>query len=211
MNRCASDQRGAALLITLLMVVVLGALAAGVVTITITETMISGAHRTAQETAYAAEAALERAIHDLATIGDWSPVLALPPGNLTSTFFDGQLSPTAPDGRRLDTPTLTVERQRNSDARDGPLVTASDWPRWRVYAQGSLDRLPTRAPGPPAYLIVWVADDREGDGDPGRDTNGQILVLAEAYGTGGARRAVEAVIRRSAPGVVQLLTRRAVR
>jgi hypothetical protein len=193
------------------MAVVLGALAAGVITVTITETTIAGAHRSALEASYAAEAALERAIHDLATVTDWSAVLSTPPSSQTSTFLDGHISPDGPDGRRLDVARLGLERQRNSDARDGSFINAADWPRWHLYAQGSLDLLATPATGPPAYLFVWVADDGEGDGDPAHDSNDQILVHAEAHGVGGARRSVEAVIRRSGPGVVQVLTRRALR
>jgi hypothetical protein len=63
----------------------------------------------------------------------------------------------------------------------------------------------------PAYLLVWVADDGEGDGDPAVDSNGQILVHAEAYGASGACRGVEAAIRRAQPPVVQVLARRPVR
>lgn len=206
-----SSQRGAALLIAILLAVVLGALAAGVVTGTITETAIASAHRCALEASYAAEAAFERAVYDLALIPDWTVVLSSSPSSQTSTFTDGQTAPRAPDGRRLDIARLSAERQRDSDARDGSFIDAADWPRWQLYAQGALDELATPATGPPAYLVVWVADDGDGDGDPTRDSNGQILVHAEAYGVGGARRAVEGAIKMSAPGVVQSLTRRAVR
>lgn len=203
-------QRGAALLLALLMTLVLAAIGAGLIAVTVTDTLISGAHRTGYETMYAAEAALERAIHDLAPLADWSPVLVPAPGNLVSTFIDGQAAPGAPDGSQLDIAALTAERQRTSDARE-TFVQATDLPRWQLYAQGPLGTLPAAAPGPPAYLLVWVADDAEGDGDPTHDSNGQILVYAEAHGTGGARRALEATVRRARPGVVEVLTRRAVR
>jgi hypothetical protein len=206
-----ADERGAALFIALLVAVILGALAAGLVAVTITETMISSAHRSVQEAAFAAEAGLERAIHDLATVSDWSSVLSAPPANLTSTFMDGLSTIRTPDGRTFEVASLTSERQRTSDARDGPSLAVPDWPLWRLYAQGSLDRLPSPGPVSPAYLLVWVADDGEGDGDPGVDSNGQILVHAEAYGASGARRGVEAAIRRAQPPVVQVLARRPVR
>jgi hypothetical protein len=204
------DERGAALFIAILVTLILGALAAGLVAVTMTETMISGAHRSTAEAVYAAEAALERAVHDLATVTDWSAVLAPSPGNLTSTFMDASAEPLAPDGRSLSVPALTASRQRASDARDGTFLPAGDWPRWQLYGSGALESLPLPAPGPPAYLLVWVADDGDGDGNPSADANGQILVHAEAYGIG-ARRAVEAAVRRVAPGVVQVFSRRPAR
>jgi hypothetical protein len=46
-----------------------------------------------------------------------------------------------------------------------------------------------------AYVVAWVADDPdETDGDPSRDSNGVILVRAEAFGTRGAWRAIEATL-----------------
>ena len=84
-----ADDHGIAVIIALLLAVLLGAIAAALVTLTTTETSISLSFRHAQEASHGAEAALERALHDLAAMGDWSAALAAPPGNVTSTFDDG--------------------------------------------------------------------------------------------------------------------------
>jgi hypothetical protein len=205
----ASGEKGAALIIALLVAVLLGALAAGAITIAMTDTLIADSHRAAHEAACASEAALDRALHDLAALADWSLALAPPPANVVSTFNDGRTVASAPDGRRLDLIRLTVDRQADSDSRDGPFLAPADRPQWRLYAHAPIADLPVDGPaGPPAYLIVWVADDADGDGDPLADGNSQVLVRAEAYGIG-ARRGVEAAIRRGPGAVVQVLARRA--
>ena len=55
--------------------------------------------------------------------------------------------------------------------------------------------LPGRANIPPAYLLVWVADDGEdGDGDAVRDSNSRVMLRVEAYGGAGAHRSIEAIV-----------------
>jgi hypothetical protein len=201
------DERGVAVLMALLMALLVGAVAAALVAVTTTETLISASFRQGREAAYGAEAALERALHDLAPMADWSPVLVASPANLTSSFDDGDVQPRGPDGRTLDLARLTAERQSESDGRDGPALFGADSPRWRLFAHGPLRSLLT-IPGLdlPLYLVVWVADDEsDGDGDPTVDTNGRILVCAAAFGAGGARRSAEARVGRTAGGDLQML------
>ena len=153
--------------------VLLGAIAAALVALTTTETSISLSFRHAQEASHGAEAALERALHDLAAMGDWSAALATPPANVTSTFDDGETVPRTPAGRSLDLARLTAERQAESDARAGPDVFGADSPEWRLFAHAPLRAL-LAGPGLdlPLYLVVWVADDEwDGDGDPAVDSN----------------------------------------
>ncbi len=190
-------------MVALLMALLVGAIAAALVTLTTTETLIAASYRHGQEASYGAEAALERGLHDLATMPDWSPALSAPPTNVTSGFDDGEVAPRAPDGRTLDLVRLTAERQRASDEHDGPAVFGADSPRWRLYAHASVRALlasPEAAPALnlPLYLVVWVADDEsDGDGDPAVDSNGRILVCAMAFGAGGARRSTEARVART--------------
>ena len=204
----AKREDGAALVIALLVAVLLGGIGAVVISITITETLIAAAYRNSVETSYAADAAFERALTDLASLPDWSLVLLPAPANVQSTFVDGQARPAAPDGRRLDVDALTQARQAESDARYGPAIFHADAPQWRLFAQSPLSALlPAGAPAQPAYLLVWVADDGlDGDGDPALDSNSTVLVFAEAYGSAGARRSVEAAVGRSAAGTLTLLS-----
>jgi len=202
-----NSERGVAVVMALLLAVLVGALAAALVALTTSETLISASFRHGREASYGAEAALERALHDLATMPDWSPALTAPPANLTSGFDDGAAVPRAPDGRTLDLAALTAERQRESDQRDGPAVFGADSPQWRLFAHAPLSAL-LAAPGLdlPLYLVVWVADDEsDGDGDPAVDRNGRILVWAVAFGAGGARHSVEARVGRTDGGELEML------
>lgn len=212
-DQIVRDERGAALIVALLIGMLLTGLGAALITVSNTETLITAAHRHLQETSYAADAAFERALRDLDVLPDWNLILAPPPGNLQSTFVDGQTQPSAPDGRVLDVPGLTLQRQADSDRTAGPGVFGADSPRWRLFAKASLaSLLPAGMAAPRAYLLVWVADDGpDADGDPSRDANGRVLLFAEAYGAGGARRSVEGAVARPADGVIRVLTRRAVR
>lgn len=205
-TRLASNEQGSAVLVALLLALLVGAIAAGLIVVTTTETLIAASYRHAQETSVGAEAALERALHDLALVPDWSQVLALPPANVTSGFTDGEAAPRAPDGRTLDLAQLTVERQRDSDARDGPGVFGSDSPKWRLFAHARSRHLGSSSGFElPLYLVVWVSDDEsDGDGDATIDSNHRILVWAVAFGAGGARRAVEARVARTLTGELRL-------
>jgi hypothetical protein len=209
MDRSIQDnEQGTAALTALLLMLLLGAVAAALNTLTTTETLISASHRHVQETSYGADAALERALFDLALLPDWSSIVAPPPGNVVSSFHDGTDTPQGPDGRRLNLPNLSAARQRESDERDGRAVFGADSPEWRLFAHAPIHTLVPSAPtGPPVYLAVWVADDGgDGDGDPSRDTNQRVIVYAEAFGTGGARRAVEATVSRAPDGTLRLVS-----
>jgi hypothetical protein len=205
--RLTANDHGIAVVLALLLAVLLGAIAAALLALTTTETSISLSFRHGQEAAYGAEAALERALHDLAAMADWSTALSAPPGNATSTFDDGETVPRTPAGRSLDLARLTSDRQAESDAHAGPDVFGADSPEWRLFAHAPLTAL-LRGPGLdlPLYLVVWVADDEwDGDGDPTVDRNGRILVRAQAFGAGGTRRSVEARVGRTGGGDLQLV------
>lgn len=204
-------ERGVAVVVALLMALLVGAIAAALVTLVTTETQISASYRHAQEASYGAEAALERGLHDLANMARWSPALSEPPANVTSTFDDGEVMPRAPDGRSLDLARLTTERQRESDVRDGTDVFGADSPQWRLFAHAPVRALldsgeAARGLNLPLYLVVWIADDEsDGDGNPEIDSNGQVLVHAAAFGASGTRRSVEARVARTEGGDIRLL------
>lgn len=89
-------------------------------------------------------------------------------------------------------------------------------PRWRIYAHGPVaDFLPTGTINSPFYVVVWVADDpSESDCNPSRDGDppmdcgngfvppanlgaGVIQLRAEAFGPGGAHRAIMTTLART--------------
>lgn len=204
LNARVVNERGAAVVIALVITMLLAVLGAGMLTLTTTETMIAASYRHAQEASYGAEAALERAMTDLATLADWSVAVATP--NVMSSLNDGASSVRLPDGLIVSLAALSADRQRESDS-SGPAMYRADNPQWRLFAHAPIeDLLSSPATAPPLYLLVWVADDgNDGDGDPTRDLNGRVIVHAEALGSGGARRGVEAVITRSGNGVLRVL------
>ena len=201
---------GAAVIVALLTTMLLAGVGAMLITIATTETLISGSLRHSEETAYAAESAFDRALHDLDVLADWSVVLLPPPANLKASFSDGQQAALAPDGRTLTLQQLTAARQAASNQTNGPGVFGPDAPVWRLFAHASFSAvLPPGTVAPPAYLLVWVADDGwDGDGDVSGDANGRVMLHAEAYGGHGAHRIVSGVISRDANGVLRVLTRR---
>lgn len=196
-----SGQQGSVLICTLMVTTLLGTLVAALVLVVTTDTMVSANHRAAQQTLYAADAAIERAIGTLGALGDWRPVPGAD-GSVGPDFDDGAIAPRLPGGATLDLARLTAQRQADSDAM---YVPSANRPVWRLFAHAALGRL---VPGDvivaPIYLVVWIADDVEdGDGDPLRDSNGVLMVRSEAFGPQGARRRVEVTLAREIPEDVE--------
>ena len=203
-GRGSSNERGAAVFVALLVMVLLATIGAALVTLTTTDSLIASSQRHGLDASYAAEAALERALHELSSLSDWSAVLAAPPANVSATFSETASFAMLPDGRRLELEAATAERQRESDEREGIGSFGADAPRWRLFGHASTERLYGARADSPLHLVVWVADDGwDGDGDAERDTNGSVVVHAQAFGARGARRAVEAAIRRSSDGAIE--------
>jgi len=79
---------------------------------------------------------------------------------------------------------------------------AADAPHWHLvwqcHAAGVLGRWPS--PGPVPSVLVWVADDPEGDGLPSVDGNQRLLLRALAVGPMGGRGLATATIARTSPG-----------
>ena len=127
----------------------------------------------------------------LATVADWRPVGALGATPVCAAGT-GNVVPTDAAGE-------TAWAQAETDASSR---WAADTPRWQLlwqcHAAGVLGRWPS--PGRVPTVIVWVADDPEGDGLPGVSGNQRLLLRALAVGPGGARGIATATVERSAPG-----------
>jgi hypothetical protein len=217
-----AGERGIALLVSLLAMLLLSALGAALLLTADTETAVAANYRDGFEALYAADAGIERAVQDLQSLPDWGGLLG--PGDgvsapLRSGFTAGSLTPSLGDGRVLDLSRITAALNcpqvspAPASCGDGQMNEASGerpWgvnnPRWHIYAHGRVrDLLPAASIDSPLYLVVWVADDAaEVDGDPARDGasaenpgRGVILLRAEAFGPSGTRRAIEATLARS--------------
>jgi hypothetical protein len=185
------EERGAALIAALMITSLIGALLASLVFVVITESRIGRNQQAAESGQYAAAAGVERLVGELRRLSSWQPVPSTT--SSSSSFNDGALMPQLGDGSSIDLTRLTADRQAASNAF---YPAGANRPRWFLYAHAPLSRITagdTRSPNP--YVVVWVADDPEdGDGDPARDSNGVILVRAEAFDVRGGWRALEATL-----------------
>jgi len=199
MNSWTSDD-GVAVILALLVTTLLGAVGVTLLLLSDTERRLSSSYRNDQATRYAAAAALERAIGDLASSPDWTPILA---GAQASTFADGTRRPILPSGQSIDLDRITTQLQA---ASNGGASFGANTPVWRLFGWGPLAALePATNLESAQYLAVWVADDlSETDGSPFSDSNGVLSVHAEAFGLGNGRRSVEATVARIS-GLLQII------
>src|SRR4051812_46894498 len=220
-----TSQSGIALVVALLATLMLSALGLALLVTAGTETLIAGNYRDGAEALHAADAAFERTLPDLARVPDWTPVLGSPDGVVSASrasFGDAAVSAVIADGLTLDLRRATTllncpqvfppaatpctVAQMNYPAAERPW--ASNNPRWRLYSRGRLSTVKSNTDSP-FYVAVWVADDpAETDGDPARDgadsSNpgaGIVQLRSEAFGPGGARRAIEGTLGRAGAGV----------
>lgn len=199
-----SNERGSALIIALMAVMLLTALGATVVMVSNTETMISGNYRSSQEALYAADAGVERVMQDLLMIPRWNDILNSANGvaGTRSAFIDG-------DAQALKTLPLGGGQMTlccGANTATGQLQAATDalaqWglnsPQWRLFAHAPLSRVLPSEIDSAMYVAIWIADDpAEEDGNPLADTNGTLTIHAEALGPSGARKVIEVTIART--------------
>lgn len=207
-----STQRGIALILVILFTSFLSAIGLGLGLIVVMDRLATANLRGSVAMLYAADAALELAVRDLAQLDDWNVALR---GEHRSPFFDGDPSGVRaiPGGGVVDLSAATnqlncgrtgacTRQQMASSSRDRPW--GANNARWRLYAYGPARNIVQFARPAPCYLAVWVADDRrEDDGDPESDAadadapgHGVLRVRAQAYGPFGTRRAIEAELAR---------------
>ncbi len=214
------SERGFALFLTLGLGVMLAAMALGLLFAMSTDVQIAAAFRNGFEARWAAEAALQRAAVELASLPDWNGVLD---GTVQSAFVDGPAG-----GLRTvwGAPPVDLNYvQSLADCGHAPPCTDAErdastlqrpWglnnPRWQLFAYAPLnDLLPPDAAESRYYVVVLAADDPgESDGNPGRDEGspasgaGVLRLRGEAFGPAGAHRVVELIVVRSDPSAPAL-------
>lgn len=201
------NERGVALVTALLAAMLLTALGMAVVLVSNTESLITGNHRGAAEALYAADAGIERAVQDLLLIPRWNDILAggtnPAVAGETSSFVGGD-----PTAVMTLSNGVTLKLCCDAASVGGAIQTETDAyqfgdnnPIWRLYAWGPVtDLLPGASVRSDMYVSVWIADDPaeiEAPGNPLFDTNGVLLLRAEAYGPGGIRKVVEVTVART--------------
>jgi hypothetical protein len=213
------------LVVALMVMVLVSALGAALILVTSTETTIAANFRNSLGALYAADAAAELALAEVATVADWDQLLN---GRLRSAFVDG-----SPVGTRLVSGTAvdllqtvalaSCHKATTCSAAEMDAVTAErPWgannPRWQLYAYGELE---SAVPGAesPYYVLVLVGDDpSESDNDPLDDGGGPdnpgagvLLLRARAFGPRNAHKTVEIAIARAGGDRVRLLSWRELR
>ena len=208
------DERGMALIVALMSMMLLSALGLGLVMTTMSETLITAHYRDSGEAMYAADAGVERVMQELLTVPDWNRILT---GNVQSSLIDGPPTGTRtmPDGSTIDLSAVTnmlncakTTACSTSDmdtwTMDRPFGVNN--PRWNLFAYAPLTRIIETGTVPSSmYILVWVADDiAENDNNPAADGilegnrgRGVLMLRAEAFGPQGARSAIEVTVART--------------
>ena len=179
-----NDDDGVALVIVMMTITLLTALGTALTLATITETAIAANYRDATEAFYAAEAAVEFAMQEIADVPDWSNVIA---ESARSAFVDGP----ADGPRTVGAVTLDLT-QATRDVNAIAARTAS--PAWVLYAFGRYqDLVPSSLSRSQIYVTVWVAD-RSGTPEDEPSVPEALSILGQAYGARGSRRTVEVIV-----------------
>jgi hypothetical protein len=223
-RRRFGDERGMALLVALMAILLVMALGTALVLAASVESTITRNFRNSSEALYAADAGLERAVGDLEVIADWNAALS---GLASSAFVDGTPAGTRilSDGRPINFEEIVGlancrQASRCSSAAMDAATADRPWgsnnPRWQPFAWGPLSGLlPAADVEPPFYVVVMVGDDpSENDGDPLADGavpcaeetgpcnpgTDRLAVRAEAFGPFGAHAILELTIARRGAG-----------
>ena len=212
-----TSDRGVALIVAMLIMMLLAALGLSLTMVTTTEARVAHSYSSGSESFYAADAALELAVHELAQQADWNRVLD---GSASSSFVDPAMASNVwPGGQGWTsaqaTAHVTCARTSCSTIDMDTRTLERPWgpnnPRWRLFAYGPLSAMSRSGTIDSAeYVAVWVGDDPlENDDDPLLDGDesrgpnpgrGVLTLLVHAYGISTVR-VMEATVARAANGV----------
>jgi hypothetical protein len=215
MRSAASEERGIAVIVAMMALLLFSAIGAALVLGTSTETLIARNFGARAGAAYAADAIVQQAVYELGLVPDWTAIVS---GVAQSTFADGPPggNRTLPDGTAVNlTEVLNLANCQKfvtcSDSELARVTAERPWgsnnPRWRLYAYGRMPDGTAAAVNRAAfYVVALVADDpEEVDGNPSVDAAapepgaGNILLRGEAFGPAGAHAVVEATATRVDP------------
>lgn len=182
---------GVILLGALIVMLAMLGIGLGVLLVTDVDVRASANQRDHLEVRASSEAALELGISELARRADWGPLLR---GDAGLLFSGAWRVPST--GEPIDEAALTAEAQRQVY---GPNRWGADTPQWRLVGHGVPGAdLPVAGLSNRSYVLLWISDDvGEGDGDVWEDTNGRVVLRAEALGPRNSRAVVQAVVGRA--------------
>jgi hypothetical protein len=204
----------------LVVMVLVAAIGLGLVLTTSLEPLAARNYETSWEAAFAADAGVAIAAHELAMMADWDIVLG---GQLVSSILSQSTTTVElPSGSSAGLAELTnlatcghpaACSASEADAFTSERPWGPNNPRWRLFGHGRLDQLVSASSGvPPIEVVVWVGDDpADLDGDPDHDTQlgpaGEwrpgacvVAIRAEAFAPRFGHRTVVATVGRPDPG-----------
>jgi hypothetical protein len=192
------------MLLVVMLTLCVASLSGGLAMLAHTEQRIANAHLRAAQVAYASEAAVRLAVD---TVAQAPAFPRWPASGMVGSLAGGARAMAVAPGELVDLDARTMDLNQAA-LRDWP--RGADTPQWRLMGWGRLPGLSTGAAELAPRVAVWVADDiRDADGAAGEDANGALMLRAEAYGAGGAMRALLVHITRDTAGV-RVLSWRAV-
>ncbi len=184
--------RGSATVLMLMAIGLCAALATGLFLTSSVEVTVASQFRDQRAAFYAAEAIVERALVDLAALGDWTPAIA---GTSQSGFIDGP--PSGPrrldDGSSVNLPEVVnmascFKTSACSPSDLSAVTLQRPWgaanPRWMPFAYGRLRDLLTAESPSPFYVVALVA------AHPVRPERA-VALRGEAFGPRNAHAIVE--------------------
>lgn len=183
------DECGVALLHVVLLLAMVTAAAGGAATLARIEVFVSHFQRGERDAAYAAQGMVAATLRELDRTPDWNAILS---GTSHAAFADGAntVPRQIPGGGTVTVccaPGSMTARARASSTID-----------WEPYAWQSVSVLLNTADAPRQYVVSWIADDPDdADGDGHADSNGRLLVRAEAASPLGLRKGYELLVERA--------------
>jgi hypothetical protein len=190
------DDQGVALVVVMMTISLLAALVGALTLAVITDTAIAANYRDGADVLYAAEAAVEFVLQEVAGVDDWSDLL----DEGQSAFVDGP-----PAGIRdvggvtVDLDRATADITLAATAAPGDVHLPS-----MLYAFGWFRDLVPGIAGSSVYVAVWLADRSTAPKDDAAPP-GKLSIVGEAFGTRGARRAVEVIVEKADISAVRRL------
>ncbi len=145
------NERGAAMIVSLMAMLLLSALGLALMMTTMTETKIAGNYTASQEAMYAADAAIERAMQDVLTVADWNSML----GGTAKIGVRRRLARATATSAgttsfNLNDATNLMNCNKTASCSDAEMDTTTEdrpWgannPRWQLYAYGPVNNFMT--------------------------------------------------------------------
>ena len=192
-----TGERGIALVSVMTVTALLTALLGSLTLAVMTDIAVAANYRDAAVTLYAAEAAIEFALPELAAVEDWSDLLA----GGQSAFTDGP-----PGGsRRVGAATIDLDRAAGDVAAAPTLVPGAVHEPPVLHGSGWFsDLVPGSAADSGHYVAIWIADRSPAPRVEGAPVE-KLSVVGEAFGASGTRRRVEAIVEKGDTSAVRLL------